>query len=151
MACGVRFAGATSWGERAARRIFSASGNASQPGGFAFGSDAIGLLRGLDNGEIAGTRALVVNVDYRVPLMRLERGAGTLPLFARTLHGALFADTANAWDSTFRRDDFRVSLGAELSFDAVLGYSLPITLTTGGAWASHERGFVGFGRIGRAF
>jgi Tol biopolymer transport system component len=147
----ARVAGAASWGDRRARRIYSASGNGPQPGGFAFGSDAIGLLRGLDNGDVAGTRAVVVNVDYRLPLMRLERGAGTLPLFARTLHGALFADAANAWDASFRREDFRASVGAELALDAVIGYSLPLTIATGAAWASHGRGFVAFGRIGRAF
>jgi hypothetical protein len=28
---------------------------------------------------------------------------------------------------------------------------LPLTFTAGGAWVSHDRGFVGFARIGRAF
>jgi WD40-like Beta Propeller Repeat len=147
----ARFAAARSWGDRGVRRLFSASGNGPQPGGFTFGSDAIGLVRGVENGEIAGTRAAVVNVDYRVPLMRLEHGAGTLPLFARTLHGAVFADAGHAWESTFRRRDVQVSLGAELSLDAVIGYSLPLTITTGAAWASDGRGFVAFGRVGRAF
>jgi Tol biopolymer transport system component len=147
----ARFAAARSWGERGVRRLFSASGNEPQPGGFTFGSDAIGLLRGLDTGEIAGTRAAVVNVDYRVPLMRLERGSGTFPLFARTLHGALFADAGHAWESDFRRRDVQVSLGGEISLDAVIGYSLPLTITTGAAWASNGRGLVAFGRVGRAF
>jgi hypothetical protein len=147
----ARFAAARSWGDRGVRRLFSASGNDAQLGGFTFGSDAIGLIRGVDTGDIAGTHAAVVNIDYRVPLMRLEHGAGTFPLFARTLHGALFADAGHAWESTFRRRDVQVSLGAELSLDAVIGYSLPLTLTTGAAWASNGRGFVAFGRVGRAF
>ncbi len=147
----ARVAAARSWGDRGARRIFSASGNGPQPGGFTFGSDAIGLIRGVDPGDVAGTHAVVMNIDYRVPLMRLEHGAGTLPLFARTLHGAVFADAGHAWEATFRRRDVQVSLGAELSLDAIIGYSLPLTITTGAAWASHGRGLVAFGRVGRAF
>jgi WD40-like Beta Propeller Repeat len=147
----ARVAGAASWGDDRARRLFSASGSAPQPARFDFGSDAIGLLRGLDDDDVTGARAAVVNVDYRFPLMRFERGAGTLPVFARTLHGALFADFGHAWDSAFRREDVRVSIGGELSLDAVLGYALPLTFATGVAWVSENRGMLAFGRIGRAF
>jgi hypothetical protein len=48
-----------------------------------------------------------------------------------------------------------VSAGAELSADTLIGYSLPLTFTAGAAWRvdglRDERGFVAFGRIGRAF
>ena len=147
----ARIAGAASWGENRVRRQFSASGNGPQTLGFDFGSDAVGLLRGLGEGAIVGTHAAVVNLDYRFPLKRIERGAGTLPAFARTLHGAVFCDAGHAWDQTFRTGDIRVSLGAELSLDTVVGYVLPVTFTTGAAWVSHDRGLVAFGRIGRAF
>jgi outer membrane protein assembly factor BamA len=131
--------------------VFSASGSGPQPGALLFGSDAVGLLRGLAHDEIAGRHAVVANIDYRFPLWRLDRGAGTLPIFARVLHGALFVDAGHAWDSTFHGADIVTSIGAELSMDAVIGYSLPITLTTGAAWISRDRGFAAFGRIGRAF
>jgi hypothetical protein len=49
----------------------------------------------------------------------------------------------------------RVSLGAELSLDSIVGYALPLTFATGAAWrddpVSARRGVVAFGRIGRAF
>jgi hypothetical protein len=147
----VRVAGAAAWGDTGARRDFSASGNGPQTLGFDFGTDAIGLLRGVAEDETAGTRAAVVNLDYRVPLMRIDRGAGTLPVFARVLHGAVFLDAGHAWVDSFRRRDVIVSVGAELSLDAVVGYVLPLTFTAGGAWVSQDRGFVGFARIGRAF
>ena len=127
-----RLAARSAWGERAARRIFSASGNASQPGGFAFGSDAIGLLRGWTTAKWSGDTRLSSTSTTASRLMRLERGAGTLPLFARALHGALFVDAANAWDSTFRRDDFRdLDSAPNCLWMPCIGYSLPITLTTG--------------------
>jgi hypothetical protein len=147
----VRGAAGTAWGDNQVRRVFSASGFGPQPGGFRFGSDAIGLLRGLDDDELFGRHAVVVNADYRVPLIRIDRGFGTLPVFARVIHGAVFVDAGNAWNDRFNRSDITVSLGGELSLDAVLGYVLPITFTTGAAWVSQDRGFAVFGRIGRAF
>jgi hypothetical protein len=147
----ARVAGAASWGDLVVRRQFSASGSGPQLLGFDFGSDAIGLLRGVSEDAVVGTRAAVVNVDYRFPLLQIERGVGTWPAFARVLHGALFVDAGHAWDSTFRRSEVTVSLGAELSLDAVVGYVLPLTVTAGGAWVSQDRGFAGFAGIGKAF
>jgi WD40-like Beta Propeller Repeat len=147
----MRVAGASTWGDDRVRRVFSASGSGPQPGGLTFGSDAIGLLRGVDELDVAGRHAFVANVDYRFPLRRFDRGAGTIPVFAQVVHAAVFMDAGNAWDERFRRSDVLVSLGAELSFDAVLGYTLPLTFTTGGAWVSKDRGFTAFGRVGRAF
>jgi WD40-like Beta Propeller Repeat/Omp85 superfamily domain len=147
----ARVAGATTWDEGRVRRVFSAAGNGPQLLGFEFDSDAIGLLRGVEASDMLGRHAVVANLDYRFPLWRIERGAGTLPLFVRTIHGALFADAGQAWNATFRRQDVRVSLGGELSFDSVLGYVLPVTFTAGGSWVSQHRGFAAFGRIGRAF
>jgi hypothetical protein len=151
----LRAAAASAWGDEQARRAFSAAGPGPQPGGFDFGSDAIGLIRGLDSDAVVGDHAAVVNADYRFPLWRLERGVGTVPVFFRTLHAAVFADAGHAWTGAFRSADIRVSAGVELSLDAVLGYALPITFTTGVAWrddpVSARRGAAAFGRIGRAF
>ena len=151
----ARAAGAWSTGDQRAQRVFSAGGSGPQSLGFGFGTDAIGLLRGYDEDQVAGAHAAVLNVDYRLPLARIERGAGTLPLFLRTIHGAFFADVGNGWDDAFRASDLRKSVGGELSFDVVLGYALPVTFTTGAAWRSDpvagRRDVVGFARIGRAF
>jgi Tol biopolymer transport system component len=146
-----RIAAASTWGDRVTRRAFSASGNGPQLGGFNFESDAVGLLRGLSEDDLVGRHAAIANLDYRVPLMRIDRGLGTWPVFVRALHGALFSDVGNAWTSTFKRSDVRVSVGGELSLDTVLGYFLPVTFTGGVAWVSHDRGAVVFGRVGRAF
>ena len=108
-------------------------------------------MRGVSEGDLLGTRAAVINLDYRFPLKRIERGIGTLPAFARVLHGAVFVDAGHAWVDRFQWSAVTVSFGAELSLDTVLGYVLPVTLTTGAAWVSPDRGFVGFARVGRAF
>jgi hypothetical protein len=147
----ARGAAALTWGDDRVRRVYSASGDASQPGGFRFGSDAVGLLRGLGDDEVIGGRAAVINLDYRAPLLRIDRGWGTVPFFARVLHGAAFVDIGHAWSGRFKGGDATVSVGGELSLDAVIGFRLPVTVTTGAAWVSHDRGFSAFGRIGRAF
>jgi hypothetical protein len=150
----ARGAAATTWGDEAVRRVFSASGNGAESSGFEFGTDAIGLLRGADEGEVAGTRAVVANLDVRLPLWRIERGVGTVPFFARTLHGAVFLDVANGWTDRFRRADISRSIGAELSLDAVVGFVLPLTFTAGAAWTDlpgRDPGVTFFGRLGRAF
>jgi dipeptidyl aminopeptidase/acylaminoacyl peptidase len=154
-AIAVRGAAGAFWGDREAERVFSAAGHGPQPGGFGFGQDAIGLLRGFDEEEAVGTRAVVLNLDYRAPLWRIDRGVGTVPFFCRVLHGAVFVDTGHAWTGVPRRADLRVSIGAEFSADAVVGFVLPLTFTAGGAWRRDgdrgDRGFVAFARIGRAF
>lgn len=150
----LRAAAAASWGDEAARQIFSASGSSQGPG-FDFGRDAIGLMRGIEGEDIAGSRAFVINLDYRVPLWRIDRGAGTLPIFLRTIHGALFADGGQAWSERYDADDFSVTTGAELSIDTFVGYALPLTFSAGVAWredrVNDRSGAVAFARIGRAF
>ena len=150
-----RFAAASAWGDDPVRRVFSAAGSGSQPGGFRFASDAIGLLRGFDAGTVLGQHVTVANLDYRVPILQVQRGIGTLPFFLRTVLGALFADAGHAWTGAFRWSEARTSFGAELSFDAIVGHSLPLTVTTGAAWRTDRvldrRGVVTFARIGRAF
>jgi len=151
----LRAAGASAWGDSLARRVFSAAGAGPQTGGFDFGTDAVGLLRGLDRDAVVGHHAVVGNADYRFPLRNVQRGVGTLPVFFRTIHAAVFADAGQAWNDTFRRSDLRFSVGAEFSLDAVVGYSLPVTFATGVAWRDDpvgaQRGVAMFGRIGRAF
>ena len=151
----VRGAAAAYWGDREVERIFSASGYGPQSAGFRFGRDAIGLLRGFSEDDITGTRAVTANVDYRIPLARVDRGIGTIPFFMRSVHGAVFVDTGHAWTERARWQDVRTSIGAEISLDAVVGFALPLTFTAGAAWRrdgdAGDRGFVAFGRIGRAF
>jgi hypothetical protein len=146
-----RAAAAWSWGDPQTSRLFSASGAGPQEIGYNFGSDAIGLLRGVDESDLIGDHAVVANLDYRFPLRRIDRGLGTLPAFARVIHGGVFVDAGQAWRGKFTSDEMLVSVGAELSLDAVLGYVVPLTFTGGAAWVSHDRGWSVFARLGRAF
>ena len=150
-----RLAAARAGGDESVRRLFGAGGTTAGLPLLDFDLGAIGLLRGFDSSDVVGRSALVANVDYRVPLLWIERGSGTWPLFLRSVHGALFADAGSAWDQRRTSDDWRASFGAELSSDLVIGYSLPLTVA-GGIALRHDptrrsRGATFFGRIGRAF
>ncbi len=154
-AAAIRAAGASSWGDENARRLFSAAGSDAASSSFDFGRGAVGLLRGFESDSVVGSRVAIANVDYRFPLRNIQRGAGTVPLFLRTIHSAVFVDAANAWDDAFRWSDVRISSGAEFSVDSVVGFGLPLSFTAGVAWrhdpVGRQRGVAVFGRIGRAF
>ena len=154
-ALALRAAVAGAWGDPRVRRVFAPGGAGPQTGDIEFDLDAIALVRGFDTGDVNGSRAAVLNVDYRFPLAWIERGVGTWPLFLRSLHGAVFADAGAAWESRLTRRDRRASLGAELSADVVVAYSLPLTAAGGIAWrhdpTGRSRGATLFARIGRAF
>ena len=151
----VRAAGATSHGDERVRREFTVGGAGPRGGEFAIGVDAIALLRGFDEGEVFGPSAAVVNADYRFPLGWPQRGLGTWPVFLRAVHGAVFVDLGHAWEGRLRAEDVRRSVGAELSFDTVLGWYVPMTIATGVAWrhdpSGRQTGAAFFARIGRAF
>jgi Tol biopolymer transport system component len=151
----ARGAFAASWGDDVVVRRFGAGGAAAEPPG-GFGRDAVGLLRGYDADAVVGSHAAVVNVDFRLPLLYVERGAGRWPFFLKTLHAAAFVDAGHAWDRSFDPDDLKVTFGAELSIDTTIGFNLPLTFAAGVAWR-HDgsgrlpEGAAVFGRIGRAF
>jgi dipeptidyl aminopeptidase/acylaminoacyl peptidase len=152
----LRGAGGLSTGDERVRRTFSVGGSESRPASLAFGRESLALLRGFSPGDLAGTRAAVVNVEQRFALARIERGRGTWPLFLRTAHGALFADIGHAWDGRFSTGDLKRAFGGELSIDLVAGYFLPLTATAGVAWTydrARERpsGRGVYVRFGRAF
>jgi hypothetical protein len=152
----LRLGGGASTGSPDTGRIFLLGGSAAAPGVANLGSEAFSLLRGFAPDSFAGRRAVVANLDYRLPLWRPERGHGILPLFLHTLHAAVFADAGHAWTREFSARDIKVDAGAELSADVVLGYWLPLTTTAGAAWGHDGSGLVPDGwrlyaRIGHAF
>jgi Tol biopolymer transport system component len=152
----VRAAGGSSNGDRDVFRSFNLGGALSNVATLDFGREAISLLRGFPADTFAGTRVALVNADYRWPIVRLQRGLGTLPIFLHTLHASVFADAGHGWARTFDARHVKTSAGAELSLDFVAAYALPFTASVGAAWGhdgSHtvsDRATVYF-RLGHAF
>ena len=152
----IRAAGGASTGDRNLRRAFLLGGAGPDISVVDFGHEGISLLRGFPSDTFAGTHVALVNADYRWPIARPERGTGTWPIFLHTIHAAVFADAGHAWTRAFAARDLKTSVGAELSFNLVAGYFLPVTATVGAAWGhdgSHtvaDRATAYF-RVGRAF
>jgi Tol biopolymer transport system component len=120
-----------------------------------FDSDGFGLLRGFPSRRFFGRNVAVVNVDYRWPIARPQRGINTWPLFLHSVHAAVAADAGHAWDARFRAADVKLSLVGEVSFDLVAAYTLPFTVAVGGGighdGAASARDAAGFVRVGYAF
>ena len=87
-------------------------------------------LRGYPLNQFRGQNAALASLEYRFPIVNVERRRRATPLFFRRLHGAVFAEAGNAWDEgAFHGEDAKRSVGAEARFDMDLAYGLlPVTL-----------------------
>jgi hypothetical protein len=65
--------------------------------GYAVTPDEFRMVRGYDYGADVGDLYWLFGLEYRFPLLRVERGWGTAPVYARTLSASLFFDAANAF------------------------------------------------------
>jgi hypothetical protein len=81
-----------------------------------------GVLRGFPIGHVVGDGLAAITLEYRLPLLEIERGLETLPVFIDRLHGAVFVDSASAFDSRPTGATFATGLGAELRLQVTLGY-----------------------------
>ncbi len=151
----LRAAAGSSTGLDLARQSFQVGAVGAATSVIDFGSSALGLFRGATTGMPSGSRLLVANAEYRMPLAIVERGRGTLPLLVRTLHAALFVDAARLRGSVSPTDEgWRRAAGVELSTDVVIGYALPMVASVGVAWSHDAGGAHGasvYARLGRAF
>jgi hypothetical protein len=87
------------------------------------------LLRGYAPVTEIGSNFALVNSEYRFPLLELERGISTLPVFLSRISGAVFTDFGSAFNNV--NPDFRVGSGAELWFDLTFGYVVGLTFRAG--------------------
>jgi WD40 repeat protein len=152
----ARLAAGVSSGDATVGRTFLLGGPIVGDSAIDFGSRAVGLLRGFPSNSFAGTHSAVLNLDYRWPIARPQRGIGTWPIFLHTVHAAVFADAGHAWTRTFDAGAIKTSLGAELSTNVVAGYYFPFTATAGAAWGRDGSGtrpdrVTAYLRVGRAF
>lgn len=64
-------------------------------------------------------------MEYRFPVVEIQRGWQNLPLFLEQLHGAFFADFARSLSSSSNN---QLAIGGEIRLDAIAGYLLRSTL-----------------------
>ncbi|MBX3129135.1 MAG: PD40 domain-containing protein [Polyangiaceae bacterium] len=83
------------------------------------------VLRGYAPAQFIGSHYNLLNAEYRFPIWYADRGLSTLPVFLRTLSGAVFADYGGAFERIDLDDpfaDYHLGVGAELWIDLFLGY-----------------------------
>lgn len=97
-------------------------------------------LRGYPEATRRGDAYGMVNAEYRFPIVQIDRGILTLPVFLRRLYGGVFTDIGAAFFASrgLRREQIAVGAGAELLADLMLGYYWNFTVRGGVA-----RGFFG--------
>ena len=122
--------------------VFSLGG--SSPGAVEYAiDDPTLLLRGYRPNAFSGERAVLASLEYRFPLLEVGRGGVSAPLFLRRLHGALFVDAGEAWtDGAFQTSAVHAGVGAEIRFDLLFSYFVPLTVRLGIATGLDDKGGV---------
>lgn len=128
----LRAAGGMTWGDELRQGTFALGGSLGEGPLAGRGSLFYLPLRGLPVSAFSRTRATLLSAEYRLPLISVQRGLGTLPIHLNDIHVGLFADYGNAWNANQSPGkhffgDFMLGTGLELRGDFVLGYGLPVT------------------------
>ncbi|MDP8999350.1 MAG: BamA/TamA family outer membrane protein, partial [Myxococcota bacterium] len=90
------------------------------------------VLRGYPVAVAFGAYYALMNAEYRFPIINVERGLSTLPIFLQRITGAAFVDYGSAFDQA-PSAKFKTGIGGELWFDVTLGYVLNFTFRAGHA------------------
>jgi hypothetical protein len=87
-------------------------------------------LRGYAPVVQAGRSYVLGNAEYRFPIVNIDRGISTFPVFLNRINGAAFVDYGSAFD-VFSQAQFKTGVGGELWFDFTLGYIASFTFRLG--------------------
>jgi hypothetical protein len=87
-------------------------------------------LRGYPSVIVAGRSYALGNIEYRFPIVNLDRGPSTLPIFLNRITGNVFLDYGSAFD-LLDTAKFKTGTGAEVWFDTTLGYIASFTFRLG--------------------
>lgn len=89
-------------------------------------------VRGYPPGLVAADAMWSARTEMRLPLARISRGLGAVPLYLNRFSSSWFVDSVGAASSADRLGSPQlVSTGAELSTDVTVFSFLPIRIRTG--------------------
>ena len=91
-------------------------------------------LRGYSSGQFQGSRLLLMQTEYRLPVLWVDRGLSTLPAFLHGLSAAVGADYGGAFtdfDNQHVWRTLRLGLAAELWTYLTFGYGIDVQLALG--------------------
>jgi hypothetical protein len=102
------------------------------------------VLRGYPTNFHYGTQMHLAQIEYRFPIIRLNQGILTLPLFFNRVYASVFADYGDAFYDTFDLRHFRLGVGGEIFMDFTLFYIIELTLRIGYARGVMDEGIDQF-------
>ncbi len=87
-------------------------------------------LRGYPPVIEAGSNYALFNAEYHFPILNIDRGYSTLPVFIQRINGNIFTDYGSAFNDVTTAL-FKTGVGGELWFDAGLAYVVNFTFRLG--------------------
>ena len=87
-------------------------------------------LRGYPVVSEAGNYYGLFNAEYRFPIVNIDRGPSTLPIFLNRISGNAYVDTGGAFSDP-TQVHILTGVGGELWFDVMLGYVLSFEFRAG--------------------
>jgi outer membrane protein assembly factor BamA len=130
----LQYAGGLAGGDAAQRQNFYLGGYPQQnllQSIYDFSRPGSASLRGYPYQSIHGDQFHVVNLEYRFPIVWIERGYETFPLYLQRLHGRFFADYGTATNSGFDFKDMKLGLGGEVILELTYAYYFAAALQLG--------------------
>jgi hypothetical protein len=88
------------------------------------------VLRGYPVVEEEGPNFALFNAEYRFPIMNVDRGVSTYPIFLNRFYGTAFTDFGSAFGLPSSAD-FKLGSGAELRTDFTIGFIESFTFRLG--------------------
>ena len=130
----LRYGGGIGAGQQARRGVFFVGGFPEQdvlrtlfdigrPGGV--------YLRGYPPGAVYGEQYHLFNLEYRFPIIEIQKGISSLPIFLSHIHAAVFMDVGDAFFGPMDPEALKVGVGAELLVEVIIGYFIPSTFRIG--------------------
>jgi hypothetical protein len=89
------------------------------------------FLRGYPVNVVAGDSFLVASGEYRAPLLWIERGYQTFPVYLRRIWGTAFVDAGNAYQGPFHPTDLKTDAGVEAHLEFMLFYYIDSQIQLG--------------------
>lgn len=125
-----RFMGGVNFGDKLFQGVFRMGSDLGE-GVFSEDTPMLYPLRGLPEITFSGERALLFSTEYRLPLMLVDRGLGTGPIFLKSFYAVFFSDLGTVFNDAPAWNEFLWGVGTELRGDFTIGYGLPLTARLG--------------------
>lgn len=139
----LRYAGGISGGDLVRRGLFGVGGFPTVPLVEGLADPVIlggAALRGYPVNDRVGNQYHLAQLEYRFPIIRINAGILTLPVFLNRLWATVFADAGDAFQGEIDFARMRVGIGAQLHLDLTLFYLIPLSLRIGYARGLMEGG-----------